>query len=119
MNIDATTIYLWQLADQVCLISQYAKNTAFLMSMLSTMALVVSTCAGEETAHVRPLFKRAAMLSYIGLIISSLLFTFVPTSKTVAMMVVVPEIVKSKVVQEDLPDIYNAAIGALKGALEP
>ena len=41
----------------------------------------------------------------------------VPSSKTVAMMVVIPAIAQSKVVQKDLPDIYDIAVTALKGAL--
>jgi hypothetical protein len=33
------------------------------------------------------------------------------------MMVVIPEIAKSKMMQQDLPDIYNAAVKALKDQL--
>ena len=42
-----------------------------------------------------------------------------PSSKTVAMMVVVPAISQSKAIQQDLPDIYNMAIDALKAQLTP
>ena len=46
-------------------------------------------------------------------------YTLIPTSNTIAMMVVIPEIAKSKVIQTDLPDLYNAAVSALKAAIAP
>ena len=55
-----------------------------------------------------------------SLLLASVFFfanTFVPSSKTIAMMVIIPEIAHSKVVQQDLPDIYNAAVKALKDQL--
>lgn len=52
-------------------------------------------------------------VSFLLIVLANL----VPTSKTVAMMVIIPEIAHSKVVQQDLPDIYNAAVKALKDQL--
>lgn len=46
--------------------------------------------------------------------ISSLIGLLTPSSQTVAMMVVIPKIADSKVIQEDIPSLYEAALEALK-----
>jgi hypothetical protein len=40
-----------------------------------------------------------------------------PSSKTIAAMVVIPEIANSDVIKRDIPDIYEAAIGKLRAEL--
>ena len=62
--------------------------------------------------------KRPFYFSVFATFVFTILSVFTPSSKTLAMMVVIPEIAHSKVVQQDLPDIYNAAVEALKSQLK-
>ena len=73
------------------------------------------TCPIDEAREVA---KKAIKPSVILFMVISVLNVFIPSSSTIAMMVVIPEIAHSKVVQQDLPDIYNAAVEALKNQLK-
>lgn len=62
--------------------------------------------------------KLIAIPTFSFIIINIFLAAFIPSKNAVAMMYVIPAIAKSKVVQEDIPEIYNAAIEALKNNLK-
>lgn len=108
MNISSLTIYLWQLADNV-------QTAAFILASLAGGLGIFLWYAwlseGIEDA------KNASLLSGFFFSVFLSAAVFIPSSKTIAMMVVIPEIAHSKVVQQDLPDIYNAAVKALKDQL--
>lgn len=117
MNISASTIYFWQLADEL-------KDTCNLIGALLAVCVAVAAfiCLFvyvEDINTGKAPAKRALFLSSSLALVNLLLSTFLPSSSTVAMMVVVPEIAHSKVIQQDLPDIYNAAIESLKTAIKP
>lgn len=44
--------------------------------------------------------------------------TITPSSDTIAMMVVIPQITQSSVVQKDIPELYRSAVEALKRQLK-
>ena len=44
-------------------------------------------------------------------------WALMPSSKTIAAMVIAPAIANSEVIKRDIPDIYEAAISKLKEAL--
>jgi hypothetical protein len=46
-------------------------------------------------------------------------FAFIPSTKTVAAAVIAPAIVNSKIVQQDIPELYNIGIERLKEAIKP
>ena len=54
--------------------------------------------------------KKAAIV----VVIFILLYVFIPTSKDYSIIIVAPAIVKSKLIKEDIPEIYKAAVAALK-----
>lgn len=140
MKIDALTIYLWQLADSIhhaslsfwiigtilgivfMILSLIAKSNA------ADAAIDAARYSGsdnkKELAKVQEETKWAALtgkvsyrLMIVG-ILGMLTRTLAPSSDTIAMMVVIPAIVDSKIVQQDLPELYNAAVGALKDSLK-
>jgi len=117
MNIDATTIYLWQLADEV----RHLFSGATLLSVIGAIAFSVfyGILKEDRSEALAKSFLGLIRASIATLVLSAICSTFIPTSKTIAMMVVLPKIVDSKVIQQDLPDIYNAAMEALKAALKP
>lgn len=123
MNISPLTIYLWQMADGF---SHTADVFFFISGILTVFLLMlygwarIFECPDDEEAknnnelrQMRKVAKGLVPFFFIAGLVSNL----VPNSKTIAMMVVIPEIAHSKVVQQDLPDIYNAAVKALKDQL--
>ena len=112
MNISPLTIYLWQLADKA---SNFFLAAAFVLGMTTACLALFITCPIDEAREVA---KKAIKPSVILFMVISVLNVFIPSSSTIAMMVVIPEIAHSKVIQQDLPDIYNAAVDALKNQLK-
>ena len=45
--------------------------------------------------------------------------TFCPSTDTMLKMIVVPELAKSRIVQADMPELYNLAVESLKKSLNP
>ena len=117
MNISPLTIYLWQLVDNLrdALIPLLIAGT--ISSIASTIAYVANAADGNnKLADICKPWMRMT----IPITVAIFMFrTLIPTSNTIAMMYVVPRIADSKVVQQDLPDIYNAAVDALKRAIVP
>lgn len=108
MNITPLTIYLWQLADKV-----QGMFCAASIVLAIIIFLILFICTVEECT---PPWK-TLMTFTVGFVLSILAYLIVPSSNTVAMMVVIPKIAESKAVQQDLPDLYNAAVQALKDQL--
>lgn len=117
MNISALTIYLWQLADSLC-------GTLTVLSFVSGITALIASvgCAvvhGEGVDDLKAPAKRLATWCAGAFTVILLAKTLTPSSNTVAMMVVIPKLAESKVIQKDIPDLYNAAVEALKGAMKP
>ena len=119
MNITPLTIYLWQLADKFILFCNciwWPCLIAFIVSAFITIALLDSSDAEDQR-----LCKRMPTMwkwNIPILVLLSLITTLTPSSNTIAMMVVIPRISESKVIQQDVPDIYNAAVEAIKNQLK-
>ena len=112
--ITPLTIYLWQLADKIATSLQTVSG--FILAF-AVICIVVSTFPelDEEVANRSRKKGSRAFLISMALFLSA---TLIPSSNTVAMMVIVPRIAESKVLQQDVPDIYNAAVQAVKDALK-
>lgn len=115
MNISAFTIYLWQLADKLIKASEALCFLTIIITASTFIAWLVTMENGEEP------FKKATrnLLKAIGVFFTALtITTLIPDSKTIAMMLIVPEIAQSKVIQQDVPELYNMAIEALKSTMQ-
>ncbi len=136
MNISPLTIYLWQLADKLTApFSVVAAIMAIISIILLGINIETTAAAAKYAAKIKnPNSEewleelkeseacRDTSLKFLkktlgGFVFSMLISVFAPSSKTIAMMVIIPEIAHSKVVQTELPDIYNAAVKALKDQL--
>ena len=111
MNISPLTIYLWQLADQLLSALGIATTISFVTLVV---LLIFSTCPCDSVSTT---CKASIKKSLLAVFVIGGFKVIVPSSNTIAMMIVIPEIAHSKVVQQDLPDIYNAAVKALKDQL--
>jgi|LakMenEpi03Aug12_release.lakeMendotaPanAssembly.Ray.scaffolds.fasta_scaffold742361_1 subtilase family serine protease len=113
MNITPLTIYLWQLTDKF-------GSAVIVFSVACAIFAIVSYVAStypDLDDEDRPKIRKSGFRCMIVAVTTLLFSAFIPSSNTVAMMVVIPEIAKSKMMQQDLPDIYNAAVKALKDQL--
>lgn len=133
MKIDPLTIYLWQLADRLIGISvpiMIISGIAFLIFLIISRVAAASIGKYKGLKKSRPetnwdddlgqamavqATTRSAWkwLLFVATIAGAA-YTIIPESKTIAMMVVIPKIAESKVIQQDLPDLYEIAIKALK-----
>jgi len=120
MNISPLTVYFWQLSDKLCDIAQglaiAMSVICFLVGIIALVSRDDTICDNEKTQEA--ILKWAKRLPF-GAVALWVFFAFIPSSKTIAMMVIIPKIADSKAVQQDLPEIYDLAIKALKEQLTP
>lgn len=143
MNISPLTIYLWQLADTLhqsfsIIASVSAAMVCFFWFGMRFNRGNANTkkCELEGIDETFTSLKKRTVLEIemrqgaagkmrshflwwsLVLLISFFGRTLTPSSSTIAMMVVIPQIAESKMVQKDLPELYNAAVEALKNNLK-
>jgi len=115
--MNAFTIYFWGIADQV-------QGTFTLLTVLLIFAFIVFTTIYSAAKHVGdedmfiPMRKQLFSVG-LALFVSLIGATLTPDSKTIAAMVIIPEIVRSDAVKRDLPELYDMAIKKLKDELSP
>lgn len=117
MTISPFLIYLWQLADEMKGVCAIAATVLFVASIIT----LVCTCGphygkeDEESAlGMRKWLGRKVWIPSLLAILAVLL----PSSKTIAMMVIIPSIANSSVIQKDVPELYKFAVDALKSQLQ-
>jgi uncharacterized membrane-anchored protein len=88
---------------------------AFLILLfLFISSKVDDTCEEPAKKVISTLFKTITPIWLIA-IIGAL---FIPTSKEMAMIYVVPQITESQVVKQDIPELYDLGVNALKDWLK-
>ena len=127
MEISPFTVYLWQQADSIIAASSsgYVFTAGFVCA-ISGIAFIASRpefylndSSINEIRLLHSVLRRVFLISSSLLALAATISTLMPTSKTIAMMYAVPAIVNSKVVQEDLPEIYQMGVNSLKEQLAP
>lgn len=111
MTLTPLTIYLWQLADQI---SGAASILALFAGAILAIVFTIGYGIQSDFPAAAPELKAMRVISGILFPLSIAVAAFTPSSDTVAMMVVIPQITESSVVQKDIPELYNIAIEALK-----
>lgn len=118
MTLSPWTIYLWGISDQI----RDATVPVSIFSGIVTIIGIMSSIACyaedvDEPLKVCVARYRNAITAIFAL--SVFAYAAVPSSKTIAMMVVLPAIVNSEPIQKDLPEVYKMAVDALKAQLTP
>ena len=90
---------------------------AIILSIITHVVILEGTCTKEETIEAWHKYKKARLVSYISIIVCVLGLVFTPTTKEMAMIYAVPAITRSDVVREDLPELYDYGVKALKQQL--
>lgn len=118
MTISPWIIYLWGIADNL------KSSLALLIALLGMASLLttvyLAACRFEDLSEDhRKLAKSFARWVYPLFAFVVLVQILTPSSKTIAVMVILPAIVNSEPIQKDLPDMYRIAVDALKEQLAP
>ena len=110
-----TVIYLWGIADDLNNAAAGIWAAAFFLAaaLLLISFFFQSENQDKEAAAAMTWAKRSLA---IGLAFLAA-WVFIPSSKTIAAMVVIPAIAQSDVIKRDLPEIYSAAVNKLKEEL--
>ena len=110
-------IYLWTRLDSICVV--LSLGAIFLGIALIVCGLLwsfnkIDDYGDDDSKKLGRGFKRCLVWFLIFLFPALL----VPSSKEFAMMYVLPKIADSKVIQKDLPELYDMAIGELKDMIK-
>lgn len=119
MKITAGTLYWLTRLDgiqTVCTIILAFSVAAALFSLIARIMLVTEGETDEDVSYRTA--KKINNMSFLFIGLSLLAGTFVPTSKEMAMMYVVPHIAESQVIKQDMPEIYDMGVKALKDWLK-
>lgn len=102
-------IYIWGIVDNISV-------TAGIFSFLLLTGVVILSLylLGMDDPESKTLRNRLGITGAICLFVG----LFTPDSKTIAAMVVIPALIESDAVREDIPQLYDAAIEKLKESLE-
>lgn len=119
MNITPLTVYFWQQADTICSFFHGLGIAGIIISIISLIIFAGVKDENSESPYLSTISKVIKFVLIPMTIISWLTFALFPRSNTIAMMVVIPELANSKMIKEDLPQIYDVAIDALKKQLAP
>lgn len=136
MSISPWIIYLWGIADQLrpCLgvasfffifyglvmrlVSGFAKQDAIRKRSCAYGASKEreEAAADELDVQSRNALKVCKRMGVVGALFFVVAAMF-PSSKTIALMVVVPAVINSEPIQKDLPELYQMAKESLKQTL--
>lgn len=116
MNISPWLIYLWGIADNARAMFGIFTGVAAFVGVIGFIITTVESddIEGPLLTRLQRIFGRLL----IAAVVAACLATFIPSSKTIAVMVIAPALVNSKPVQEDIPELYSIAIDALKSSLK-
>lgn len=108
-------IYLWQTADSF---DTSLSMLSFVCAVPGTFLLLFSILAeGDFEKTMLDACRKIGIRALVTCAIAATLATLLPSSKTIALMYVLPEIANSKVMQQDVPELYDMAVKALKDQL--
>lgn len=118
MTLSPWLVYLWGIADAV---KDSCGFLAFLSGLFALIGAIVVPMLLEDKEtpeSIRVSLKKLRSVITVTFFVTTPLAIFTPSSKTIAIMVIAPAIVNSDPIQKDLPEIYNAAVDALKEQLK-
>lgn len=112
-------IYLWGIADQL----HEALLAAIIITAIMTVLFGIFCAFFSEPGTDNDVAKSKKWLSRCITMFTTSVFllmakSILPSSKTIACILVIPAITNSQPIQKDLPDLYNMAVDALKSELK-
>lgn len=114
MTITPATMYWLTRLDSINGICGFILFVCLVGVFITAIQWGVNEPIDEEQEPYKKWFKRET----IAAIICSLVLTFLPSSKEMAMIYVVPHIAESQVIKQDVPELYDLGVSALKDWLK-
>lgn len=96
---------------------------SILLTFIASLALFVVCMETADSEEMKEIWyskfaKNTRRLLFTTLTTSTLALVFVPTTKEMAMIYAVPAIIHSDLIREDLPELYDYGVNALKEQLK-
>lgn len=113
MSITPLQIYLVLQADTI--INTFQVLTVISMVALLILGIFALVCDGDDIAKITKCMK----ILFIPILFCGTASALLPSTKTLAAMIVIPAIADSSVIQKDAPEIYKLAVDRLKSSLQP
>lgn len=121
MNISYSLMYWLTRLDKLNNVFEGILVLGGFALLILIIAYVISSTSkdiDDEAKTVNSFSKKWLKTLLFPWIFSLLGLTFVPTSKEMAMIYVVPNIAESQVIKQDIPEIYDLGVTALKDWLK-
>lgn len=116
MTITPAQLYWISRLDNICGLSIVILVFSIIAIIITGVAWAINEPYDDEDKIP---YKKSLRISTTAIIIGALISMFVPTTKEMAMIYVVPAINQSEVIQKDLPELYDLGVQALKDILKP
>ena len=110
MNLSAFDVYLVYQLDTISTVFTIA---SFLFGMVSIISVLAHF---DDDVKLPRKWMVSALVTHFLIILGA---TLCPGTDTMLKMIVVPELVNSRIVQTDMPELYNLAVESLKKSLNP
>ena len=120
MTITPATLYWITRLDGINCLFGFILVIGTLALVILCIANIIANCSPED--EISPVIKKVTD-KWIKILLFPWLLAlfgniFVPTSKQMAMIYVVPSITESQVVKQDIPEVYDLGVKALKDWLK-
>lgn len=112
LQLDSISVFLTIIFD--CMIVA-AFGTLFIGALITDRGWCPSNKQDAQWASV----KKLSLRLFIACVVPGLITAFIPSTKTAAAMVVVPQIINSPTIQHEAGDLYKLAKEALQQAIAP
>lgn len=120
MTITPATLYWITRLDGINIMCSMSAFIGFFVIGITTAIYFTASVDtySDEAPAITKVCKRIIKIFITPWIIALLGLLFVPSSKEMAMIYVVPNITESQVVKQDIPEIYDLGVKALKDWLK-
>lgn len=117
MTLTPFTIYMIMQADTIISACQTVAIIGLAASGLAAMLLPILCEVVQENREILKSFPKKTIAAVF--MVCALGYILIPSTKTLAAMIVVPAIANSQAVQKDFPELYDLAVNKLKEQLAP
>lgn len=121
MNISYGLMYWITRLDKLNNVFEGILGIGGMALLMLIIAYIITSAAkdyDDESKTVNNLSRKWLKILFFPWVFSLLGITFIPTSKEMAMIYVVPNIAESQVIRQDIPEIYDLGVNALKDWLK-
>lgn len=112
MTITPATMYWFTRLDRIT-------DTFTLITVLGAFILLFLSLVYYATGNTNEVYEHNTVKGILKWLIPVWLFSligvlFIPNSKQMAMIYVVPQITESQVIKQDIPELYDLGVNAMK-----